>query len=404
MTTLMKAASAADFLALVPHLLGFRPTRSVVLVPFDGSRSLGAIRIDLPDESADEAALDGFASSVVGMVCRVAHADGFAAVVYTDARATAEVPERATAEAVAWHADACGLRLVDTLYVASDGWGSYPGPNTPGEVRSLEELTRAEASRGDLPDLSLDQTAQTALPEIDEAVRESGFRAFAGLSSAIDLLCGTDADTAAATRPETVSPRTTGVEAEDVADDADPDSVRVNPQALAAACRLDDIPALFEDALDWDPGSPAAFDAASLAWCLARPSLRDVALVQWSGHLDLGDEAFDAQLRWERGEEYPTHLAMRMWGEGERPDPERLAAALDIVRAVAARTPGDHRAGALATAAWLSWALGRSTQAEAYARAACDLDPEHGLAEIVLSFVAAAHLPDWAFRSSRRII
>ena len=29
---------------------------------------------------------------------------------------------------------------------------------------------------------------------------------------------------------------------------------------------------------------------------------------------------------------------------------------------------------------------------------ACDLEPEHGLAEIVRSFVHAGHLPDWAFR------
>jgi hypothetical protein len=402
MTTLMKASSAADFLALVPHLLGFQPARSLVLVPFDGSRSLGAMRIDLPDDPTDEVALDGFASSIVGMVCRVAHADGFAAVVYTDASAGTEFPERATADAVAWHADACGLRLVDALYVAADGWGPYPGPHTPGDVRSLDELERAAASRGGLPAVAADQTAQTALPEVGERAREAAFTAFAGLASAVDILCGVDAASPAATRSE--PPASGAATAGTPADDDEPDTVRVNPQALAAACRLDDIPGLFEDALGWDPASPAAFDAASLAWCLARPSLRDVALVQWSGHLALGDEAFDAQLRWERGEEYPTHLAMRMWGEGERPDPERLTTALDIVRSIAARTPDEARAGALATAAWLSWALGRSTQAEAYARAACDLDPEHGLAEIVLSFVAAAHLPDWAFRSSRRII
>ena len=54
--------------------------------------------------------------------------------------------------------------------------------------------------------------------------------------------------------------------------------------------------------------------------------------------------------------------------------------------------------GPLATCAWLAWALGRSTHAELYARRACDIEPEHGLAEIVQSFVHAGHLPDWAFR------
>ena len=48
----------------------------------------------------------------------------------------------------------------------------------------------------------------------------------------------------------------------------------------------------------------------------------------------------------------------------------------------------------------LSWALGRSTHAALYAERACEVDPEHGLSQIVLSFVQAGHLPDWAFRSA----
>jgi hypothetical protein len=60
--------------------------------------------------------------------------------------------------------------------------------------------------------------------------------------------------------------------------------------------------------------------------------------------------------------------------------------------------PRADRPGTLAVCAWLSWALGRSTHAEVYASAAREIEPEHGLSEIVLSFVAAGHLPDWAFR------
>lgn len=39
------------------------------------------------------------------------------------------------------------------------------------------------------------------------------------------------------------------------------------------------------------------------------------------------------------------------------------------------------------------------THADAYVRQALHADPRHGLAEIVGSFVAAGHLPDWAFRA-----
>ena len=51
MTTIVKAANAAQFLSLVPKMLGYRPTRSVVLIPFAGARSIGAMRFDLPGEA-----------------------------------------------------------------------------------------------------------------------------------------------------------------------------------------------------------------------------------------------------------------------------------------------------------------------------------------------------------------
>jgi hypothetical protein len=174
----------------------------------------------------------------------------------------------------------------------------------------------------------------------------------------------------------------------------------VDPSALSAMCALDDLPTLFEDALEWDAAAPAAFDLALVLWCVSRPSLRDIALVQWCGELDDGDAALEAQLQWEQGEEYPSHLAMRMWGEGAVPDATRLSAALALARRAAAAAPASHRAGALAVCAWLSWALGRSTHAEAYAAQAVEVEPEHGLAEIVRSFVHAGHLPDWAFRAA----
>ncbi|HAN24626.1 MAG: hypothetical protein CMH36_08195, partial [Microbacterium sp.] len=50
------------------------------------------------------------------------------------------------------------------------------------------------------------------------------------------------------------------------------------------------------------------------------------------------------------------------------------------------------------TCAWLSWALGRSSHADGYVRAAREHEASHGLADIVGRFVAAGHLPDWAFR------
>ncbi|NLP85119.1 DUF4192 family protein [Microbacterium sp. CFH 90308] len=414
-TTIVKAADAAQFLSFVPRMLGYHPTRSLVVIPFHGSRTLGAMRIDLPDSAST--AVDAIASTVIGMVCRLPEADGLATVAYTGASFAEHdgMPHRELAEALAGRADECGLRVVDALCVAADAWGSYLDPSCPDGGRPLADLAAVAPELAELPPPVGDQASGADLPAVDLAERERVGRALTALEAAVAVLCGPDAADAGR-RGSPFSPTDTDSAETDPAD-TDPDGgvglaeagaavtgdgTRIDPRALEAVCLLDDLPDLFEDALAWDLDAVDPYRAAALAWCLSRPSLRDVALVQWSGTMAHGDEAFDAQLRWENGEEYPTHLAMRMWGEGDRPDPGRLEAALHLVRRIAAAAPRGSRSGPLAMCAWLSWALGRSTHAEAYATWACEIEPEHGLSEIVLSFVHAGHLPDWAFRRPER--
>ena len=388
MTTIVKAANAAQFLSLVPKMLGYRPTRSLVLVPFASSRSIGAMRFDLPT-AAETDEIDRIAATLIGMVCRLPEADAVAAVAYTDERfAGGGMPHLDLIEALQQRADACGVRVTDALCVAADGWGSHFDPAVPDAGRSLDELADEPRGAEHLSVAEGDQAAGSELPSLDLAEKERTARALTGLEDAVRLLCGPDS--ASASRSAAPPAASEGAES--------PDGRRVDPQALAAVCTLDDLPSLFEEALGWDAETLAPYDAAALVWCLSRPALRDIALVQWCGGMSAGDEALDAQLRWESGEEYPAHLAMQMWGEGERPDPDRLEAALALSRRIAAAAPREVRAGPLATCGWLAWALGRSTHAERYATLACEIEPEHGLAEIVRSFVLAGHLPDWAFR------
>src|SRR5690606_32425888 len=112
MTTIIPTADAAEFLALVPHLAGCRPVRSVALVPFGGSRTLGLMRADLPEPGAE---VDSIAATLVGMVCRVRDADGIAVVVYTDDdfREGDEIAHADVVRALRAKVDACGLRLMD---------------------------------------------------------------------------------------------------------------------------------------------------------------------------------------------------------------------------------------------------------------------------------------------------
>ncbi|MGZ0712011.1 DUF4192 family protein (plasmid) [Coraliomargarita sp. W4R53] len=388
MTTIVKAAGAAHFLSLVPQMLGFHASKSLVLVPFDGGRSLGAMRFDLPDESPDTPGdtIDRIASTVIGMVCKIPEATAIAVIAYTDSTfaGSGGLPHQDLFRSLERRADACGLQITDMLCVAEDAWGSLFDGMCPEQGRPLEEI-RDESDAAHDTAVHQDQASGAALPEVDLAERERVSSAVASLRQVVALLSGSDddADTGAVTADDETEGR----------------GPRIHPQAIAAAYSLDDIPSLLEDALTWDLDEIAPYDAALLGWCLARPSMRDVALVQWSGEFTDGDIALDAQLRWESGAEYPPDLAMRMWGEGERPNPERLAAGLELSRRVAASVPREMRAGPLSMCAWLSWALGRSTHAEVYALLACEIEPEHGLSEIVLSFVTAGHLPEWAFNS-----
>jgi hypothetical protein len=384
MTTIVKAADAAHFLSLVPRMFGFTPSRSVVVIPFAGGRSAGGMRVDLPPDADVEV----LASTLVGMACRVEGADAYALVVYDDAAGTGvEPPGALLAAALRRSADVCGLRTIDALYVGRREWGSYLDAGIGGSVAELAPDPPSETGatpRGD-------QRTGAELASVDPSHSEQTALALRELSRAMRILAGAPA-------------------CEAPLDDAAGGGKRVDPAALSATLLLEDLPLFFERSIARGPqgshvpgvssGVPDrdVYAQAALIWCLARPSLRDIGLSTWLAGLDGGDEAVEAQLRWEDGAEYPPDLAERMWGEGVRPDPDRLTAALHTCRNAAAVAPSEDRPGPLAACAWLSWALGRLTHAEIYARQACEIEPEHGLASIVLSFVAAGHLPDWAFR------
>jgi hypothetical protein len=397
MTTTVKAANAAQFLSLIPRMLGYVPSRSLVIIPFDGARSLGAMRFDLPEVEPDE--IDRIASTVIGMVCRLPDADAFAAITYTDAdlAGTRGLPHHDLVTALELRADACGLRTTDALCVAADGWSSFLDQDAPLGGHPLSTLGENPPQAEGLDEPPGDQRSGAELPDVDLAETERVGGALAALERGVDVLCGPDATPGERHRGRPARTVHRTEQAAVAASDPD-ESDRIDPRALSAVCALDDLPSLFEAALEWDPEALEPYDAATLIWCLSRPAIRDIGLVQWSGSIVSGDEALEAQLRWEDGYEYPAHLAMRMWGEGERPEIERLERALRLVRRVAAASPRASRPGPLAMCAWLSWALGRSTHADLYAIEACAIEPEHGLSEIVRSFVHSGHLPDWAFQ------
>lgn len=365
MSTVIRATDSAEFLGIVPLLAGFTPRRSIVILPFQGSRTHGAMRIDLP---RDGIPLDRYADSAIGLVSRVSGTEAVAVVAYVDdpVQSTPDglvLPYAVALDELLGCAEDAGLRIVDALCVTPDGWASY--------LEAEPALhPAAPVHAGPVPgvgDVSGDQQSGTELPRIDLAEKERVGGALRDLSDLLD-------------RPGAVRDE------------------RVNPEALAAAAMLDDIPAFYELVLD-ARGEMPPFAVAALLWCLERPAYRDVALLQWAAGHAVGTQALGAQLDFaQRGRSLPDDLGDIFLGHGATPDADRLQFALDIVRSAAAKAPRAARPAPLTAAAWLSWALGRSSHAGHYLDTVSEIDPEYGLAALLGSMIDAAVLPEWTFR------
>lgn len=284
----------------------------------------------------DAAHAQNLASVAAGLVCKIEGATGLVVVIYGTAEQATPVSNAITA-----HAATCGLDVLDALYVVGTEWARV------GE-RALSAIAEVPAHIAAMA-AEADQQAGATLPEVDAAL--------------------------------------VAEVAESIPDDA----------AVALALTGGDLIDMIEEALTFDVAAGDAAQAAALIAGLNRPALRDVALVQWAQGEATGAEALDAQIAWQSGAEYPARLASVIWGEGTKPDAERLRAALSVCRHLAALAPEGAATGPLAAAAWLSWALGRSTHADAYVRRALAVDPEHGLSQIIAAMIAAGHLPEWAF-------
>ncbi len=364
----MRATDSAEFLGLVPALAGFTPRDSIVLLPFHSGRTHGAMRMDLPDPAVDP---EEFADAALHVLLRVPDVEAVAVVVYTDDLAQ-QVPDGLLLpwvpliEALLGTVHETGVHIVEALCVTPDGWSDYLEHESA--LRALSTIPAAPGLPG-VGDVSGDQLAGAALPPSDLAERERVGRALCDLGEVLDR--------------ELRGAPLTGHQ---------------NPQALAAAMLLDDVPAFAENLLD-KPDDLQPFTCATLLWCLERPAIRDAMLVQWATDLGFGNRALAAQLDFAGAQQtIPDAIGQVFLGRGARPDPDRLGCALHIVRLAAARAPRHARPGALTAAAWLSWALGRSSHAGAYVDEALRIEPEHRMASLIGTMLSAAVLPEWSLR------
>ena len=147
MTTIISAHGPHDFLAIVPHLTGFVPERSIVLVAMRGNRSCGALRFDLPPDGS-RALLKRVATSFVGMLCKIPGVDALVPVVYTaESIVGGVVPHTDLMAVLRERAGFSGFLVRDALCVAANGWGSSLDEQLPERGYPVAMIAASPAAR-----------------------------------------------------------------------------------------------------------------------------------------------------------------------------------------------------------------------------------------------------------------
>jgi len=330
-TTIVRATSPADLLAAIPGLLGHHPAESLVVVPLRGSRTVGALRADLPT-AADA---DQLAETLTGMIARVPGITAIIPVVYTAAD-----PGRhaRTVNALTGLTSRAGISTIHTVFVTDDGWGDY---TTPDEIHPAAWIDASPVTEQVGPQPT--QAEAIDLPARDEDTA-------AAILDALRNLTGTDLD-----------------------------ALSVIEQAVTTP-------------------EPTPLLQAAILTLIQRPWLRDTALIQWARDADAGQAVYAAQDAYRHGKPMPVNdLTLTLAGDGPRPDTARLEAARTLLRTLAVNAPTGTDAAALAASAWISWALGRTTEAHRAAEAAAAADPALSFAALILTMTTSGHLPAWAF-------
>lgn len=329
---IVRASSPQQLLLALPHLAGSGIARSVLLVPFHGSRAGMALRCDIP--TLPRGSLAAWADRLVDAVL-MTEPDALAVAVVTDAVVGAgALPHRAIVRAVVAASRRAGLPVRARLCQAADAWGDYEVPG---------------AARGPLAELEL--------------------------TGGMPFVAPTAAPRVPADAPE---PRRLAV------------ARALEEVASSGALRdaLHDPVVPVELALQ---SAVLAPEQAAIVLALVQdPSLRDATTCQLLDGLAAGVAAHALQ----RGE--PTDVdPARLLGVGPAPDRARVERGVGLLEHVVAVAPAGMRAAPLVMLATLHWLVGRAGTASACVDAALDDDPAHGMGLLMATVLGAGMLPEW---------
>ncbi len=360
MTTVIKAAGPVDLLAMMPAMVGFHPSESVVILAFRGRRTCGALRFDLP-RSRNPTVMKRIATTIVGTVCRLRGIDGAVVIVVTDAPFDGgDAPHRDFAEVMGRRLVTAGIGLRDCLVLAADGWASYldaapPAIHDRGEVEAAAAAMPAEVRvRHAPPPARIPPAPATQRRRV--AARLARYRTQSDRMRAADGM--------------------------------------LEPLELEP---LGDLPLFAESALHLTPDELLRHGSL-LLFAVQGPPIRDTVMVQWSSDLATGYRYWDeAELFARTKRLVPSADAERILGRGARPDPDRVERGIEVLRTIASWVEGFERLPLLCMLGWLSWTLGRGSDAGVYLDEAAGIDPRYGMLEVLQALLGSGMLPEWAF-------
>ncbi len=400
MPQIIRAETDADFIAMVPALLGMRPVRSLVLIMFEGSRSAGGARVDLPAGRSTRE-LRSLADLCVNIASRSRGIDRVATVVYSDTTFEHErgIPWVDLSRAIEQRMQRAGFGITAQLCVAPDGWGNARATGADRGPRPLTEITESpntERVAGiDVDDPQTWGTLPESEPRLAATVNE-------------DL--------------EIIQEHWAHFEESHWIDDSWIDVI--------SSFDAEDLHGSIERIVGQpdDPADVGEEQDATHAWHIATlaayanlPSWRDTLMLQIAFGRRIGRRAADSHRFWnaERrrlgGTMDEVVAASQLMGTGitdpdsgflgdlitgetaVRPSLDRCITGIAALLRAAANVQPRYRPGLLCMAAWLSWAIGRASASHSLVSQALAIDPGHRMSLIVHALVGSGRVPEWMF-------
>lgn len=358
----LSVTDAEGVISLVPHLLGFHPRESLVVLIMQDNALEATLRVDLPAPDIGLAATRRLARHLVDYMRAAPEANGACLVAYSEHAHDpgSELPYQEFIDGVTTQLQRCGYRVPDAWLVGCQHWWSYfclEPACCPAEGRPLESVLLSDAH------LHLVVEGSSPLAELWDGRADGEWPAIEAVREVVDMQ-----------RP--------GI-------DGWKETIRGLERWCAA---LDQEP---ESLLAHLRSSPA--DTGALLTALGAQTVRDALPFAAGASSAAARDALVGQLRHSGSRGQLRELGEFMLGNSDRaPHWTTLERLWTIGRGLLPAARGVDRCALLCILAWIEWAKGHSSGAHALITTCRAEDPAYRLAFLLEAFLARGRLPRWA--------